>query len=112
MLSFQRLWNIGSKKLKPGKHKLLAIGLSKGVIVSIGVNHYTKSHPQQAKHAKSANQPDRIFLHAEIDCLTKATKPIDTMIVLRTNKVGNFANAKPCPVCQHALKGIKNVYHS
>lgn len=112
MHSFQRLWQIGSKKLKPGKYKVLAIGLCKGTVVSIGVNHYTKSHPIQAKHAQSANQPDKIYLHAEIDCLNKAHKPIDTMIVLRTNKVGNFANAKPCPVCQHALKGIKNVYHS
>lgn len=112
MKSFQRLWQIGSKKLKPGKHKILAIGLSKGSIVSFGVNHYTKSHPVQKKHATQVNQPDRIFLHAEIDCITKTKKKIDTMIVLRTNKVGNFVNAKPCPICQLALKDVPNVYYS
>ena len=112
MLSFQRLWSLGKKKLKPGKHKILAIGMHKGVIVSIGVNHYTKTHPQQKIFAELSNQPDRIYLHAEIDCLNKATKPIDTMIILRNDKVGNFVSAKPCPVCQTALKGIKHVYHS
>lgn len=90
----------------------MAIGLAKGAIIAVGVNNYTKSHPKQAKHAKATNHPEKIFLHAEIDCLTKAAKPIDTMIILRVNKVGNFVNAKPCPVCQDALKGIKHVYHS
>lgn len=112
MQSFQRLWNIGSKKLKSGKHKVLAIGLSKGSIISIGVNHYTKSHPTQAHFANKVNQPDRIYLHAEIDCINKSPKLLDTIIILRTNKVGNFVSAKPCPICQEALKGIKNVYHS
>ena len=112
MQSFQRLWDIGSKRLKSGKHKVLAIGLFKGSIISIGVNHYTKSHPRQAYFANKVKQPDRIFLHAEIDCINKATKSIDTMIVLRTNKVGNFVSAKPCSICQEALKGIKYVYHS
>ena len=63
-------------------------------------------------YAELSHQPDRIYLHAEIDCLNKATKPIDTMIILRNDKVGNFVSAKPCPVCQTALKGIKHVYHS
>lgn len=112
MINFQRLWNIGSKKLKPGKHKVLAIGLSKGKVISIGVNHYTKSHPTQKKHATFVNQPERIYLHAEIDCLNKTTKKPDTIIVLRTNKVGNFVNAQPCLICQHALKDIPNVYYS
>lgn len=113
MQTFVRLWQIGKKHLKPGKHRVLAIGLYKGSIISYGINHYTKSHPTQKKYALLANQPDRIFLHAEIDCINKAKKPIDTMIVLRVNKVGNFVNAMPCPICQKALeKGNIHVYHS
>lgn len=97
-----------------GKHSVTAIGLYKGSIVSIGHNQYLKTHPKQKAYAEAVGESDRQYLHAEIDCLIRARKPIDTLIVVRYNAVGNAVNAKPCKICQLAIQqaGIKKVIHS
>ena len=59
--------------------------------------------------------PDRVFLHAEIAAIIRAKgKAIHKIVVKRYDKSGRLMLAKPCPVCQLAIKeaGIKVVVHS
>lgn len=88
----------------------------KGRILSIGKNSYVKTHPLQAKLAAKVNLSSKVFLHAEVDALvrckdwTKAHK----IVVIRIGKNGQPINAKPCPICQEALRlaNITIVEHS
>lgn len=97
-----------------GKHTVTAIGLKRGRVVSIGHNQYLKTHPVQKAHAEAVGQPQRQYLHAEIDCLVRARSNIDTLLVFRFAKDGTIRNAKPCPICSLAIEraGIKQVIHS
>jgi deoxycytidylate deaminase len=75
-------------------------------VLSIAQNSYVKTHPLQAHYAAKANEPHRIFLHAEIAAivrcrdLTKAHK----IVVFRYHNDGTPANSKPCAVCAQALR--------
>lgn len=87
-----------------------------GNVISTAENNYSKSHPIQARFARSAGQPDRIYLHAEIAALVKmprGAKP-HKIFVSRYHKDGKPANAKPCTVCEAAIKhyGIKHVEYT
>ena len=44
-----------------------------GDCIGIASNSYTKSHPLQKHFAKLAGQPNKIFLHAEILALIRAS---------------------------------------
>lgn len=81
---------------------------SKGKQLSIATNSYSKTHPIQAFYAKIANQPERIYLHAEILAIIRAGEnAIHTIRI--TNLSGSLSF--PCPVCMAAIKayGIKRV---
>lgn len=80
-----------------GKHTVVALGLRGGIVVAKGVNSYVKTHPMMCK---MGGYP---FLHAEIACLIKAPKDIDTLFVARRNKRGQWVNATPCPICERAI---------
>lgn len=87
----------------------------RGRILSEGVNSYTKTHPKQAEYAKRMGDPDRIFLHAEIAALVKCNRGIPYKIkIVRKLKNGQLGLAKPCPICNAAIKeaGIKFVEYS
>lgn len=88
----------------------------KGRIISIGKNSYIKTHPLQAKSAKAVGEEHKVFLHAEIDALVKARNwdKAHKLVITRFGKDGQPALAKPCRVCQHAIKmaGIKHVEHT
>lgn len=77
-------------------------------------NSYRKTHPRQDFFARRAGQPARQYLHAEVAALLRAPKDCDTLYVFRFTKDGQLALAKPCPVCQLAIKhfGIRKVFHS
>ena len=100
-----------------GKHRIFAVVKDKvGNVLSYAENNYTKTHPIQAKFAEGVNQPTRIFLHAEIAALVKLhhnAKPF-SLEVSRYYKDGTPANARPCPVCEAAIKhyGIKRVSYT
>ncbi len=83
-------------------------------MLSIGQNSYIKTHPRQATHAKKVGEPERIYLHAEISALIKCRGKPYKIKVERKNKEGQYMMAKPCPVCEHAIKesGIKFVEYS
>lgn len=85
----------------------------KGRILSIGKNSYVKTHTLQAKHAEKVGLPDKQFLHAEIHAIVrcKDLSKAHRILVTRYGKEGQPLLAKPCPVCESALKqaGIKIV---
>jgi tRNA(Arg) A34 adenosine deaminase TadA len=90
-----------------GRHKITATIYDKnGQVLSSASNNYQKSHPVQAKFAQQAGQPDRIYLHAEIHALTKLKKGERPyrIVIERYLKSGKPGSAKPCPVCEAAIK--------
>jgi len=88
----------------------------RGRVLSIGKNSYVKTHPYQARCAERVGLPHKQFLHAEIHAIVRC-KRLDKahrIVVMRFDKQGNEMNAKPCPVCQSAIKasGIPIVEHT
>lgn len=88
----------------------------RGRVLSIGKNSYIKTHTKQAYYAEKVGLPDKIFLHAEIHAIVKCRNlnKAHKISVMRFDKNGNPANAKPCPVCESAIKesGIELVEHT
>jgi tRNA(Arg) A34 adenosine deaminase TadA len=87
-----------------------------GKILSVATNSYQKSHPRQAELANRVGMPDKIYLHAEISAIIKCKengKPY-RIKVERFNKHGETMLARPCEICQLAIKlaGIKFVEYS
>ena len=99
------------------KHELTAIIYDKkGKVLSIGKNSYIKTHPLQAKHAERVGLPDKQYLHAEIHAIArcKDLSKAHRILVTRFGKTGEPLLAKPCPVCQSAIKaaGIELIEHT
>lgn len=87
----------------------------KGNLLSTASNNYKKSHPIQKMFAEKANCPEKIYLHAELLCLLRAgDNKVFTLTVERYSKDGKMQLAKPCCVCQEAIKsyGVKEVQYT
>lgn len=103
------------KKPRTGRYHLVAIALDKsGNIIAKSYNSYLKTHPEQAKYAALAGTPYKCFLHAEMGALIKAKTQVDKLVVVRINRAGEPVNAKPCPICEMAIRahGVKSVEYS
>lgn len=88
----------------------------KGSVLSLGRNSYTKTNPLQAKLAKRVGLPEKTFLHAECQAITRLHrehKPY-SILVTRVLKNGSYGLAKPCKICIEAIKlaGIKKVLYT
>ena len=99
------------------KHELTAIIYDKkGRVLSIGKNSYIKTHPLQAKHAEKVGLPDKQYLHAEIHAITRCRDlgKAHRILITRFGSKGQPLLAKPCPVCQSAIKaaGIELIEHT
>ena len=99
------------------RHRITAIIFDKrGRILSTGRNRYDKTHPYQAKLAKQAGQKDRIYLHAEVDAIIRCRnrRAARRILVLRFGRDGTPRLAKPCPICQMAIReaGIKEIEYT
>lgn len=97
------------------KYEITALAYNKrGKLLAVGKNSYTKTHPLQAKFGKESGKPNAIYIHAELAALLKATEPVYRLVVLRYDKKGKPAMAKPCPACQVAIRhfGVKHVEHT
>jgi tRNA(Arg) A34 adenosine deaminase TadA len=81
----------------------------KGRVLSIGQNDYEKTHPMMFKYGKQVGMPERIYLHAEIAAITRCIdmKKAHRMLITRFTKDGKPALAKPCPICESAIKATK-----
>lgn len=88
----------------------------KGRVLSVGQNSYVKTHPLQAKHAKRVGLEDKQYLHAEVHAIVrcKDLSKAHKIFISRWNKDGEPMFAKPCPVCESAIKaaGIEIVEHT
>ena len=98
------------------RYQIIAIIRDKrGRVLAIGRNNYLKTHPLQAKLARSVGKPCSVYLHAEIHAITKLRSGVPHSIhVYRYLANGTPANSKPCEICQEAIKlaGIKKIYHT
>jgi len=79
----------------------------KGMPVATGQNSY-KTDPLQKKWA---NHPDKIYLHAEIEALKRASKILEpddfrhtVMQIYRLTKSGDTTMARPCSGCEAAIR--------
>jgi tRNA(Arg) A34 adenosine deaminase TadA len=101
-------------KSSPSKKQVGAILLNKSKVVASGTNLETKSHPLQARFAERAGLKEKIYLHAEISALVKCREECDTIIVARVNPQNKLRMARPCPICELALKeaGITKIHYT
>lgn len=100
-----------------GKSRHASAIVYKNTILSTGKNKL-KSHP---KMKEFQDNPERIFLHAEMDAIVKCINRYGLEIlkksdlyVVRLGRKGQLLNSKPCDGCESAINfyGLKNVYHS
>lgn len=99
------------------KHKIRATLLDKkGRVLATAVNSYEKTHPIQQKYSDLYGTGEQPFLHAEIAALVRCKDPskVDRIVIERYGKNGDPLPAKPCPICQGALRdyGITNIEHT
>ncbi len=90
------------------KYLVGAVALDyKGRIIGLKTNSY-KTHPRMTELSRATRWGDRkIFLHAEVATLVSVSQPVHTIIIARIRKDGSLALAKPCPLCQLAIKEAK-----
>jgi len=110
------------------KARIAAAMVYKNEIIAMGINS-TKTHPMQRKFAipkYSSPNTERIYLHAEIDCIVRSIRKVDddtlrrsTMYVYRSkidmdSKKTVGAMSKPCPGCESCIRsfGISRVCYS
>jgi len=101
----------------PSRKKVGAVLFNaKRKVITSATNNDFKSHPIQAKWAQRVGLHEKIYLHAEMACLIKAREDGDMIVVVRLggHDGKSLRNAKPCPICEPALRyaGIKHVYYS
>lgn len=98
----------------PSKKKVGAILLNKNKVVVTATNLENKTHPIQARLAERVGLKEKIYLHAEVAALIKCREECDTIVVARVNNQNKLRMAKPCPICQLALKeaGISKMYYT
>ena len=99
------------------KHQVTAIIYDRrGRVLSVGQNSYVKTHPLQWHHAVKTGHPHKQYLHAEISAIVRCRNlgKAWRMWVSRVGRDGQFRLAKPCPVCESAIKaaGITIVDHT
>ena len=85
--------------------------------IGAATNSYTKSHPLQKHFAKLAEQPNKIYLHAEILALIRASANPNAKIhsiEIEQWDMNGYKDAKPCPICIEAIIafGIKTVNYT
>jgi len=99
------------------KHQVTAIIRDRrNQILSVGQNSYIKTHPLQAMYATKMDQPQKIYLHAEIHAITRC-KDLSLAYkieIFRYKEDGTPGLAKPCKICQEALRktNIKIIEHT
>jgi tRNA(Arg) A34 adenosine deaminase TadA len=99
------------------QHELTAVIYDKkDNVLAIGKNSYVKTHPLQSKYARQAGVPERTFLHAEVAAIIKCKDlgKAHRIFVSRLHRDGTPALARPCRICQLAIKeaGIEYVDHT
>lgn len=89
------------------KQNIVAIVKDKrGRILSIGKNSYVKTHTIMFKLGKEVGEPNKIFLHAEVDAIIGCSNinKAHSIHVYRKLKSGKYGLAKPCKICMKAIQ--------
>lgn len=99
------------------KQSVTALAYDKrGRLLAVGHNSYKKTHPLQKKYAAFSKKPGRIYLHAELACLLKASKRgrVHKLVIERTSKAGSPMFSAPCEGCRIAISdfNVKEVVHT
>lgn len=99
------------------KYRMAAIICdSRGNVLSRGTNSYTKTHPLQARYATKCFEGGRIFRHAEIHAISRLGRDASPkrIYIGRVNRNGTRGLAKPCRICEKAIKeaGITEVCYT
>ena len=87
----------------------------KGRMLSSGSNFPKKTHPEQARRAAMMGEEYKVYLHAELAALVKVRDGTPYKITIeRYGKKGQPLSAKPCPICELAIKeaGIRFVEYT
>lgn len=87
---------------------------SNGSIISIAFNSYCKTHPYMKELASKTSKKESCYLHAEVAAIIKAKGKAKTLLVTRLTAKNTVALARPCPICEIALREaeIENVYYT
>lgn len=95
--------------MSKNKHLVVAtVRDRRGRVLARRANNYTKTHPIQAHFANKVGKPDAVFIHAEIAALLACgTSTPYSIHVERYKRDGTPGLAKPCIVCQAAIKAWK-----
>jgi len=86
-----------------------------GICISHGNNSYTKTHPLQKYFAEKVGQPEKQYLHAEIQALIHAKEQqVYEISIYHYDRFGRPLDGKPCPICIEAMKafGVKKVSYT
>lgn len=98
------------------RYRVIARALDKkGRVLSTKTNSYTQTHPVQKGYAVKAGRPQGEYLHAEVASLLAARGAnVHTLLIARINKDGVPVPAKPCEICELAIKeyGVKEIIHT
>jgi deoxycytidylate deaminase len=114
---FLKTMIISSNRYFFGKNKFYVAAATldkRGRVIAIGENSSIKTHPLMQYYSCLVKDKHKIYLHAEISALVKSQREVETLVVVRVNKHGKMALAKPCSVCQLAIKDarVKKIFYS
>lgn len=88
---------------------------SKGRVIAHGENNYKKSHPFMKILGERVGKPQNVYLHSEVLALLRSKgKRVESIVVKRYDSKGGMMLAKPCVICQEAMKmfGVKKVIYT
>ncbi len=83
--------------------------------IAVGINNYNKTNRFFAELAARVGLPEKQCIHAEVLSLLRSKeRNVHKITVERYHNDGTMALAKPCPVCQEAIKlfGVKVVEYT
>ncbi len=116
-IKFFKLAEQVSKNSDHHQYMIGAVISKKNRVISNGCNTLKKTHPLQALYAKLTNNPEAIYLHAEMSAIVRA-KEVDlegaTIHIFRRGLGGELRNSRPCDSCMRALikRGIKKIHYT
>lgn len=78
----------------------------RGKVLAIGKNSYIRTSRLQRYHATKTGNPEAVYCHAEIHAIQQCTdlSKAHRIEVTRRLKNGKTGLAKPCEICDSAIK--------
>lgn len=84
-----------------------------GRVISTGYNSMLKTSTKQGQLAIKCGEPERKYRHAEVHAVSKAkwikSKAHAIFVVRKLRNSDSLALAKPCQICDMAIRELENV---